>query len=104
MQNFFYVGVGRFCVGKKLLHTNRSVGSRVPLSKRCNVCYQDENTDGHDENDFGEFQDGVEPHPPFESRVKLTGRITWDYMNVEKPHFSSSSFKISIFFSDEPSF
>jgi hypothetical protein len=104
MQNFFYADVGGFCAGKKFTYSGWKVGSCAPWSKKSNVFYQDKNGNGHDENDCDGFQDGVEHYPFFQFRVKLACRMTWNHMDVEKPHFSSSSFETSIFFSSGPNF
>jgi hypothetical protein len=104
MQDFFYAAVGGFCVGKKLLHSDWKVGSGAPLIKGRNISNQDKNGDGYDENDFDGLQDGVEHYPFFEFQLKITCRITRNHMDVEKPHFSSSSFETSIFFSSGPNF
>jgi hypothetical protein len=68
------------------------------LGKRRTVLQQDKHGDGRDEKELDGFQDGVEYHPCLEFRVKVTYRITRNHMDVEKLHFPSSSFKISIFF------
>jgi hypothetical protein len=99
MHNFFRIDVGGFCVGEKLLHSGWKAGARGPLGKRRNVSYQDKNGDGHDEDDFDALQDGMEHYPFFQFRLKVACRMIRYHLDVEKPHFSSSSFTIFIFFS-----
>jgi hypothetical protein len=99
MQDFFHAGVGGFCDGKKLLHSGWKVGSKALLGERCNIFQHKKSGDGYEEDDFNGFQDCVENQPFLEFRVKVAHRITRNHMDVEKLHFPSSSFRISILFS-----
>jgi hypothetical protein len=99
MQNFFHAGVGGSCYGKKLLHSGWKAGLQALLGQRRNIFQHEKSGDGHEEDDFNGFLNGVEYHPFLEFRVELTHRVTRNHMDVEKLHFPSSSFEISIFFS-----
>jgi hypothetical protein len=91
MQNFFHAGVGGSCYGKKLLHSGWKAGSQALLGQRRNIFQHEKSGDGHEEDDFNGFQDGVENHPFLEFRVKVTDRVTRNHMDVKKLHFLSSS-------------